>query len=67
MSCTVMWTTVFDNGYWHVVPLDEEGEVLKPHVPSSDCSCCPEIEYEEPDEEDEETSVKVLLIHNQIN
>ena len=63
-----MWLTVFDNGFWHVVPCDEEGEALPPHIPHPDCPCCPEMEFHIPDEDDDEEELtKILLIHNQLH
>lgn len=59
------WLVVFDNGAWHVVPTDEEGEILSSHMPHPDCPCHPVIEITETEDEDEEASV--LLIHNQIH
>ena len=60
-----MWIKVFDNGAWHVVPTDEEGEILFSHMPHSDCPCHPIMEIIEPNEEDEDASI--LLIHNHIH
>ena len=63
-----MWLTVFYNGFWHVVPADEEGEVLKPHIPHPECPCCPEMEYEEIDDDDEEMdTTRTILVHNQLH
>lgn len=59
-----MWITVFDNGYWHMVPTDEDGEVSSEHIPYPECRCHPEMEIYY-DEENEEIT-NVILIHNQI-
>lgn len=59
------WLTIFDNGMWHVVPADEEGNPKEDHVPNPDCPCEPELEFTY-DEETEE-AVGLTLIHNQIH
>lgn len=58
------WLTIFENGAYHVVPLNEDGEVIQGHMPQMHCPCQPEVEYTY--DEDDEAISAITVIHNQI-
>lgn len=42
------WGTIWgDDDRVHLVPCDDAGFVLEPHVASNTCSCRPEVDHED--------------------
>ncbi len=52
-----MWGVFNRDDDVQVVPVDEKGEPMAPHIFDTECLCHPELEEHD----------KLLVIHNQIN